>query len=486
MRTILPAVLAAACGEVHFIDPNPPRLFRNTAVYTSSSVNEPVVWVAITNLFLQDSSQCASARETTVAAIRQAMARAGGQQLELDAQDLSPDCRQRGETALDIHALRSGIAAAQTTLSPGHVRPVIVYADDIDLAVSGTVPTDLGTIRSSVNPPALLWTLSYDSVGAQLGADRRIAWSYAGDPKLADRIFETVSADLPLQSSGSATSGPVPLLQGGQLDVTREFKVCAVSPQADSYPTLHVTHVLDESNPPIITFVIPQLGVGRGLHRELRPLLHPGARSGSLPLGRDGQLRTVGPMRVLIAAALVAEGALAQVRVEPRLFVKAQHIFVSGGLTWLERGDYYNSPGAALSAAYYLREGDAVELRAAVFASWLGASGDQVVRRTGLVPDAHQPVSLIAAGWRHSLTYGKVALEHSVLHFDLQAGVDLGTLLTDRALTPAACGLVGVMARLGERLYGQLDLGILTSIEQRSSSVVTAGFLPLLTLGGRL
>ena len=173
-------------------------------------------------------------------------------------------------------------------------------------------------------------------------------------------------------------------------------------------------------------------------------------------------------------------------RVEPRLFVKAQHIFVSGGLTWLERGDYYNSPGAALSAAYYLREGDAVELRAAVFASWLGASGDQVVRRTGLVPDAHQPVSLIAAGWRHSLTYGKVALEHSVLHFDLQAGVDLGTLLTDRALTPAACGFVGVMARLGERLYGQLDLGILTSIEQRSSSVVTAGFLPLLTLGGRL
>jgi hypothetical protein len=188
----------------------------------------------------------------------------------------------------------------------------------------------------------------------------------------------------------------------------------------------------------------------------------------------------------LLATVLIAEGALAQVRVEPRLFVKSQHIFLSGGLTWLERGDYYNSPGAAFSAAYYLREGDALEVRAALFASWLGASGDQVVRRTGLVPDAHKPVSLIAAGWRHSLAYGKVALGDSVLHFDLQGGADLGTLLTDRAMTPAACGFFGVMARLGERLYGQLDLGILTSIEHRSSSVVTAGFLPLLTLRGRL
>src|SRR5205085_1207835 len=244
-----------------------------------------------------DSSQCASARETTVAAIRQAMARAGGQQLELDAQDLSPDCRQRGETALDIHALRSGIAAAQTTLSPGHVRPVIVYADDIDLA---------GSLAAG-------WAAGRH---ARVQGLRRVA-------------------------------------PGRQLPDA----ACHTRARREQPPDHHVRDPPARGDAEAAIREFHVLGVGRGLHRELRPLLHPGARSGSLPLGRDGQLRTGGPMRVLIAAALVAEGALAQVRVEPRLFVKAQHIFVSGGLTWLERGDYYNSPGAALSAAYYLREG---------------------------------------------------------------------------------------------------------------------------------
>src|SRR5256884_6033852 len=104
-------------------------------------------------------------------------------------------------------------------------------------------------------------------------------------------------------------------------------------------------------------------------------------------------------MKALVAAALIAPSALAQVRVEPRVFVKAHRVFVSGGVTWLERGDYYNSPGAAFSAAYYLGEDDAVELRSASFASWLRASGEQGVRRTALGPDAQKPVSLLTAGW---------------------------------------------------------------------------------------
>jgi len=191
-------------------------------------------------------------------------------------------------------------------------------------------------------------------------------------------------------------------------------------------------------------------------------------------------------MRALAAVLLVAPAALAQVRVEPRLFVKDRHWFLSGGLTWLERGDYYNSPGVAFSAAYYVRESDAFEVRATLFASWLGSSADEVVRGTGLVPDAHRPVSLLAAGWRHSLTYGKVALAGSVLHFDVQGGGDLGTLITDRAVTPALCAFVGLVARLGEHFYGQIDLTFVGTIERRSAPVATLGFLPVLTLGGWL
>src|SRR5205085_7423747 len=87
---------------------------------------------------------------------------------------------------------------------------------------------------------------------------------------------------------------------------------------------------------------------------------------------------------------------------------------------------------------------------------------------------------------RHSFTYGKVALGGSVVHFDVQGGGDLGTLLTDRALTPAACGFVGLVARLRDRLYGQLDLTVVGSLEHRSSSVFAVGFLPVLTVGGWL
>ncbi len=125
-------------------------------------------------------------------------------------------------------------------------------------------------------------------------------------------------------------------------------------------------------------------------------------------------------MRAILLAAFVAPAAFAQVRVEPRLLVKDRHWFLSGGLTWLERGDYYNSPGIAFSGSYYLRESDAVEVRAILFASWLRASADEVVQGTGLVPDSQKPVSLVTAGWRHSLTYGKMALANSVLHFDVQ------------------------------------------------------------------
>jgi hypothetical protein len=191
-------------------------------------------------------------------------------------------------------------------------------------------------------------------------------------------------------------------------------------------------------------------------------------------------------MRAALLALLLAPATLAQVRVEPRLFVKDHHYFLSGGLTWMERGDYYNSPGAVFSGSYYLRENDALEVRGVLFASWLGSSAEEVAQGTGLVPDAHKPISLVAAGWRHSLTYGKVALAGSILHFDVQAGGDLGTLVTDRAFNPAVVGFFGVVARLGDRIYGQLDLALVGTIEGRTNTVAAVGFLPVLTLGGWL
>src|SRR5687768_10409569 len=105
------------------------------------------------------------------------------------------------------------------------------------------------------------------------------------------------------------------------------------------------------------------------------------------------------------AATAVAETPPGAVRVQNRLLQKPGRLFVVAGGTMLERADHYQSPGAALSASYYLGEDDALELRGAWFFSALTPAAKDVFERTGLVPDAHRPVALLLGGWRHSLGY---------------------------------------------------------------------------------
>jgi hypothetical protein len=191
-------------------------------------------------------------------------------------------------------------------------------------------------------------------------------------------------------------------------------------------------------------------------------------------------------MKLVFLIAALAPAAMAQVRVEPRQLVKEQHLFVSGGVTWLERNDYWVSPGATLSAVWYPAEDDGIETRLALFSSHLDGSAQEVADKTGLQPDSQAPQTLLLFGWRHSLTYGKVALASQVVHFDVQSGLHLGSLITDKAATPAASGSLGLVAKLGQRGYAQLDLALLLSLEQRSSRVLAGGFLPLLTFGWSL
>jgi hypothetical protein len=215
--------------------------------------------MAIFNLFFQDASGCAWAKETTLSALRQGFALAGGQQLELAAQDLSPDCRQRGQRPLDFSGLNGGFDAAQAAFPAAHVRPVIVYVDDIDLSIPSDTAAALGGVRSMSNVPGLLWAVAYPSVSGQIRADRAVAWSYAGDSELVARLGAVVKADLPLQTTAAVSSGPVPLLTAAQLATTRQFKVCkAPDANAAGYPTVGPAHVLDRAHPPTVTFALPQ------------------------------------------------------------------------------------------------------------------------------------------------------------------------------------------------------------------------------------
>jgi hypothetical protein len=172
------------------------------------------------------------------------------------------------------------------------------------------------------------------------------------------------------------------------------------------------------------------------------------------------------------------------VRVERRLLLKSGHVFVTGGLTYLARGDYYLNPGLVAAASWYPIESGGLELKLGLFVSTLGSAGTEVFDRTGLVPDAHRPVAMAAAGWRQTLGYGKVLVgEGHLVHFDVQLAGHLGFTFTDRGVSPSPMAGPGLLLRLTPSLHAQLDVPVVLTFEQRSQGLLSLGVQPTLTLG---
>jgi hypothetical protein len=187
------------------------------------------------------------------------------------------------------------------------------------------------------------------------------------------------------------------------------------------------------------------------------------------------------------AAPVAVPGADgAPVRVERRLLLKKDKFFATGGLGYLSRGDYYTNPGLTVSGTFYPTELDGVEVKGALFLSSLSPAGLEVFERTGLVPDAHRPIALLALGWRRTLGYGKVlvgAETGRVLHFDVQATGHLGVTVTDRGLSPSALVGPGLLMRFTPSIHAQLDVPLAVALEQRSRGLLSLGVLPTLTVG---
>jgi len=187
------------------------------------------------------------------------------------------------------------------------------------------------------------------------------------------------------------------------------------------------------------------------------------------------------------AAPLSVPGADgAPVRVERRLLLKKDKFFATGGLGYLSRGDYYTNPGLTVSGTFYPTEVDGIEFKGAVFISSLSPAGLEVFERTGLVPDAHRPIALVAAGWRRTLGYGKVLVGGEtgrVVHFDVQGTGHLGLTVTDRGVSPSLLVGPGVLMRFTPSIHAQLDVPLAVALEQRSRGFLSLGMLPTLTVG---
>jgi hypothetical protein len=216
------ALFCAGCGAVHFTEPDPPALFRSKADYSSAAVAEPVVWLPVLDLFAESPEACDGARAWTLQSIRDAMTAAPAPHLELAGADLSPSCAQDPARALDAAGLQGEIENAVAAFPAGHVRVVIVYANNVELAVPDSVATPLVTLRQS----GFLWTVARAPVSSQIAADQVIDWTFAADPALAQSLATAASHELPLQSD-SIDLSPQPIFAGGDLSRARSVKLCA-------------------------------------------------------------------------------------------------------------------------------------------------------------------------------------------------------------------------------------------------------------------
>lgn len=218
-------LLLAACGSVHFTDPNAPQLFRSKAHYTTGAAPEPVVWLPVIDVFAERSADCNAARAWTLQIIRSAMLAADPAGTELAGADLSPACIQAPDRKLDATSLRQQILALVASRPSAHVRVAVVYANNIALRVPGPLVDGIDTLRQT----GPLWTLARPEVSSQLTPDKAVDWTYTYDVALQKKVADVATAELPLQSDTGIDSGWLPILGAADLPRARAAKFCTGS-----------------------------------------------------------------------------------------------------------------------------------------------------------------------------------------------------------------------------------------------------------------
>ena len=192
------------------------------------------------------------------------------------------------------------------------------------------------------------------------------------------------------------------------------------------------------------------------------------------------------------ARGLIADPAprpMTAVRVQARYAIKAKHVQLSAGFEYLSRGDFYISPGARITATYYLIEELGFELHVSHYWSSLNAEAERIRRTLGAIPDSHAPGWLMLAGARYSIGYGKLAVGglDGVLHVEPQVFARGGLHMHDNDTGPSADVGLGLLVFLTPKLFARIDASLVYEREQRSGNVVSVwGVLPSIGVGTSL
>jgi len=257
---IATVALSCACGA-DFVEPNPPRLVRQRIDYQGSSTAEPAVWLVIADLFLEHDEDCPSAISWLSGSVRAALPLSQSGVRELPAIQPSP-CTQPNARSIDPAAIDAALRGAEAAFPGRAVRAVLVYANNVQLAVPAQIASALDAARRlAVARGALqprLWTLLLASVPNSINADRVLVWTYAGDPALSQQVSQLASDELPFTSDAALVTQPLPLFERGPAGV-RVFKVCSVDQgvqpvgfAADGTPVN-----VDAAHPPQYRVVLP-------------------------------------------------------------------------------------------------------------------------------------------------------------------------------------------------------------------------------------
>lgn len=177
----------------------------------------------------------------------------------------------------------------------------------------------------------------------------------------------------------------------------------------------------------------------------------------------------------------------AELRVQNRFARNAGTLQLFGGVDYLERRDFYVSPGVRLGATYFIWESIGAEVQISHYFSRLNQAALEVEHMIGQLPDSRAPTWLLLAGGRYSMGYGKMMISgfgHAI-HFQPQALLQGGLHIHDGSYGPSGLVGIGLLVHATPRWFFRLEGGMTLEAERRvTGTVAVLGFLPALVTGG--
>lgn len=250
----LATLLLCACGA-EFVEPNPPRLVRARIDYAASSSTEPAVWLVVSDLFLEHDEDCAATVSWLGASVRAAVPASAAGTLELSPIQTSP-CTQPNTRTIDPAFIDLALRGAEAAFPGRSVRAVVVYANNVVLAVPGQIASALDSVRKlavarGALPPRLWAILPARIANAGVLADRTLTWSYAFDPAIERDIARIAADELPFTTDAAVVTPPMAVFASGPPGV-RMFKVCGIDQgvQALGFAADGTAVSVDAANPP--------------------------------------------------------------------------------------------------------------------------------------------------------------------------------------------------------------------------------------------